>query len=1146
MAAAGQRQVLLATDNTYSVVTATSGDSWITTTEGLATHEAAPNKHENGATYVENSAFSGYVTAGPQGLMAMESVGGAAPWVNLTPIKDGYWFTDDLGFAQRKVAISFGDVDAVGSCLIAGAGRIRVRSENNYANSWYPNGLDQASGPGLDPPKGNHTLWRMYWNDPNGEEVRPFPGLGDFGAVYSLDAEIVAGDTLVAIASTDGLFLWSSADQDTTDLTGYGAATPAGSDAFAFTYDAGGSATGQMCYSIELTERGTVYAGIRNFDGTWGCESGAYRMHDITNPSTWRWVGNNASVSPLNVSMLDYAAGGDAHGAHVSVLDGGAAAPDTLFMAYDDAYYSNSRRLGLVRANAPYDDATHYDQTWGAMFWVWGFWNNPTDRNLFDSPGGLDMWGWDTGMPSTTAPALPVEGGVIYYHPHTSVWRSDDYGESWVSVYTDSLPGGYYRSKGFHQTGAQSASLNELPDGSLVYSTVDQGAVETNPERTGTKAIHPPTESTSSHTLGSAWTLGAAETQVVDDWQGTGRPATFHILGRVKDFANPGRIALYHDDNGNGTREWYSEPSLEWGVANPANEHGPTCFEWDGYALYSAGRLYDGVVSEWGTRDGAFVYYQTFDGSSWSAPVQWMEGDLAGYAQGGADIATPRGLAVSGGRLWLAMTGDANGDGGVFYRAPDDAGWTQVIGSTTSPDDYDVEGIEVYGDEVYAFTRGDRGRGHATILHCADALNAPATWAKLGNNSSADVMLTIGENITGEEYYGTTALEQSRRYSVSTVAVDQKGWVWYGADGAATNVYHKAAGLYYYDGSNFVDIDDVADASFVGSGYISRDLLVDESAEELWFGQACGLSRIDLAGVPGWSDAPTVGIPSPTGTSGAPGWGGGPMYAWARDSDGQVTSLPSNTDVVDVATASFAGVALTSDGEVLLWGDTAGLADSKNLPSSNTGYLDVAAGNTHMCRVRPDGGIECWGDDDQGQASPPTVKTYNKITASLDANLGIADDGTIDYWGLTSHGQQNVPAGTNWVDIATGGYHCLALDDAGNIEAWGRDDYSQVTNTPTGSGYLDIGAGTTFSAAIASDGSIEAWGQDDFGQVTDAPAGTGYVYLAVNRDFALAVHEDGSIVGWGDNQFNIETGVPGTSIWKRAATEGRWAVAIEE
>ncbi len=1147
MAAAGPTQALLVTDNTFHAVTTDGGATWETMVGGIATDEAAANKHENDAAYVENSAFTGYATAGAQGLLVKSGTTSSGLWQNLTPISEDYWFFDDLGWAERKVAIPFGAVDAVGRCLIAGAGRIRVRAENNYANSWYPGGLDQATGVGSDPPKGNHSLWRMYWNDTNGEEVRPFPGIGDIGAIYSLDAEIVSGDTLVAIASTDGIFLWDSASQDTTDLTGYGVGYPGGTESFAFTYDAGGSSTGQMCYSIELTERGTVYAGIRDHASAWGAESGAYRMHDATSPTAWRWVGDDTSVSPLNTSIFDYGTGG-AHGAHVAVLEGATSDPDTVYMAYDDAHYSNSRRLGLVRANAPYDDATHYDQTWEAMFWVWGVWNNPTDRNLYDSPGGLDMWGWDTGMPSTTVQPVVIPGGTVYYNPHTSLWRSDDYGESWASAYTDSITGGYYASRGFHQTGVQYDSLEMLPSGELVFSLVDQGVIESNADRTGFRTVTPPTEANSTHNLGFTWAVGAGENQVVEDWQATSRPAVISILGRVMDFADPGRVIVYHDDNDDGEMTWYSEPSLEWGVTNDTNEHGPTCIEWDGHALYTAGRLYDGEVTEWGTRDGAFVYYQTFDGSSWSEPVTWMEGDLSGYAQGGADVGTPRGLVVSGGRLWLAMAADGSGDGGIFYRAPEDAEWTQVISSTTTPDDYDITSITAYGDELYATTRGDRARGEATILHCPDALNSPSSWTKLANNSSADVPLSIGDNITGEEYYGSTVLAQARRYSIDCITVDHKGWVWYGGNGYSGNPYHKVAGLYYYDGSSFTDISDVADASFVGDGYLSRSILIDEDSDDLWFGQACGMSRVDLTGIPGWSDEPTVGIPAPTGTGGPPGWGGGPMFAWARDSHDQVTDLPADTDVIDAATASFGGVALSSDGEILLWGDDSvgGIAESKNLPSTNSGYLDVSAGNTHMCRLRGDGGIECWGDDDVGQSSPPAIGTYEQIESSLDANLAIEDDGSLSYWGLASHGQQTVPSGTNYTDIATGGYHCLALDDTGAISAWGRDDHNQVTNAPTGTGYIDIACGTTFSVAIASDGSLEAWGQDDQNQITDLPAGTGFTHVWAGRDLGIAVNEDGTMSSWGNNLYNIITNTPSTAVWKYAFTEGRWAVAIEE
>ena len=67
------------------------------------------------------------------------------------------------------------------------------------------------------------------------------------------------------------------------------------------------------------------------------------------------------------------------------------------------------------------------------------------------------------------------------------------------------------------------------------------------------------------------------------------------------------------------------------------------------------------------------------------------------------------------------------------------------------------------------------------------------------------------------------------------------------------------------------------------------------------------------------------------------------------------------------------------------------------------------------------------------------------LTAGLFALPDSARAGSIVGWGDNEYGQATPPSGNDYVAIAGGGDHSLALKADGSIVGWGRDDHGQGT-----------------------------------------------------------------------------------------------------
>jgi len=231
-----------------------------------------------------------------------------------------------------------------------------------------------------------------------------------------------------------------------------------------------------------------------------------------------------------------------------------------------------------------------------------------------------------------------------------------------------------------------------------------------------------------------------------------------------------------------------------------------------------------------------------------------------------------------------------------------------------------------------------------------------------------------------------------------------------------------------------------------------------------------------------------------------------------------------------VAAGRFHSLALKSDGSIVGWGDD---DYGQASPPSGTDFVAVAAGCYHSLALKADGSIVGWGDDYSGQASPPSGTDFVAVAAGCYHSLALKADGSIVGWGKDYSGQASPPSGTDFVAVAAGGHHSLALKADGSIVGWGWDGFDQAS-PPAGTDFVAVAAGGLHSLALKADGSIVGWGWDYDGQASP-PSGTDFVAVAAGGEHSLALKADGSIVGWGWDCYGQASPPSGTDFVAVAA-----------
>ncbi len=233
-----------------------------------------------------------------------------------------------------------------------------------------------------------------------------------------------------------------------------------------------------------------------------------------------------------------------------------------------------------------------------------------------------------------------------------------------------------------------------------------------------------------------------------------------------------------------------------------------------------------------------------------------------------------------------------------------------------------------------------------------------------------------------------------------------------------------------------------------------------------------------------------------------------------------LVSLPDGTRVTAVAGGSTFSLAATSAGQALAWGqnDTGqlgnGMLDDSTTPvfvslPAGASVSAVAAGDRFGLAMTSAGGALAWGNNTFGQlgdgtnttsrtpvfVSLPTGTRLSAIAAGVRFGLAMTSTGRALAWGNNTFGQlgnstntsTNAPVsvslllGTRLSAVAAGGAHGLAVTSTGQALAWGDNTFGALGNgtndnsntpvlvsLPAGTQVAALAAGGPFSLAVVA------------------------------------------------------------------------------
>ncbi|MCF7826663.1 MAG: choice-of-anchor D domain-containing protein [Candidatus Marinimicrobia bacterium] len=307
-----------------------------------------------------------------------------------------------------------------------------------------------------------------------------------------------------------------------------------------------------------------------------------------------------------------------------------------------------------------------------------------------------------------------------------------------------------------------------------------------------------------------------------------------------------------------------------------------------------------------------------------------------------------------------------------------------------------------------------------------------------------------------------------------------------------------------------------------------------------------GDTSITVSGTGGYEDFPLVKVKSGVvGTLALTA--DGRVYSWGAGWNlGVGDHLPfalypirvkgelENKTVIDIESGWQHSVALTSDGEVYIWG------------SGNVGELGVGVDSTHKALPTQVQGLL-------------TGKTIVDIAGGDNHTLALSADGELFGWGMSLYGQLGIDQWEVWEpiqinvnlgdrtiqEIAGGNGHSMFLTENGEIftfgsgPALGYENASQILEPRQVGGELQgkrvrhISAGGFHSQAVTEDGELYVWGANEgkhigLGaaapdtvktptRVTGLLEGMFVVTADASGSHSLAVTADGGLFSWGVN-----------------------------
>lgn len=305
------------------------------------------------------------------------------------------------------------------------------------------------------------------------------------------------------------------------------------------------------------------------------------------------------------------------------------------------------------------------------------------------------------------------------------------------------------------------------------------------------------------------------------------------------------------------------------------------------------------------------------------------------------------------------------------------------------------------------------------------------------------------------------------------------------------------------------------------------------------------------------------------------------LYSWGKDANGQtgldleddksLTQVPVmvREGVTDVDAGSKYGVAVATNGDLLLWGANTNGSLMSN-PSTEpkllkptvkgNGYTSVVAGLTTVYGFKQQTAY-VWGANGNGEAGVGSTENglfsanemERKVLSIAPSSKGAVALGTTNqlmYWGLNTSGQFGNSKTSNEAErkassneistfkaVASGNGYTTAVATDGRLWGWGSNAKSLLKlNGGKDETYpVIISTGLRDVSAIAAGKNVSAMADGStvliwFGGVAHSYEVSGIVELAAGDNHVVARSKEGKVWDWSPNQSGVRSGTKESTL----------------
>ena len=210
--------------------------------------------------------------------------------------------------------------------------------------------------------------------------------------------------------------------------------------------------------------------------------------------------------------------------------------------------------------------------------------------------------------------------------------------------------------------------------------------------------------------------------------------------------------------------------------------------------------------------------------------------------------------------------------------------------------------------------------------------------------------------------------------------------------------------------------------------------------------------------------------------------------------------LALDAEIVEVAAGGARSCALTSEGNVLCWGE--GVSAPQRIEGVAPAVaIDVGGG--HACAVREDGQVWCWGANGEGQLGDGTrerraaavragaLEGIRRVHAGRAHTCAIDAGANAVCWGDNARGQLGdgtledrlTPSVAHASVVAVGGDRTCGRVPFGDIACWGAGYGAHGALVPLLDEATVIAIGDGHGCAAHRIGTARCWGENEAGQL---------------------------------------------------------------